>query len=269
MDGLILIGGTADGTTPVKTVWKSTYDSGGHAPAVAAAGRAVPARRPTRPRRSSGDFVWVYGGTSAAGPTKTVQRGEFQVDDEETPADESTNLVAVRRRRRRRPTCPEPRTNAAGFAASGALYLIGGSDASGPRSELYWAIPDAVGNIPEWKHLTQSDLPAGGLSGSAPVSLGPNTVLVGGETADGPIAGAARANVAPQEPFFQLGLVGATVPALKIDGEIGQQLGYLNANTVGIVNFVILLIVGWAFAHKEQVRSMRDRLKARRRASRR
>jgi hypothetical protein len=95
--------------------------------------------------------------------------------------------------------------------------------------------------------------------------LGPNVVLVGGETSSGPIAGAARANIAPQEPFFQLGLVGATVPALKIDGEIGQQLGYLNANGVGIVNFVILLAVGWAFAHKEQVARFRDRLRRRRR----
>ena len=83
--------------------------------------------------------------------------------------------------------------------------------------------------------------------------LGPNVILVGGQTrrtARSP--GAARANVAPQAPFFQLGLVGATVPALKIDGEIGQQLGYLNANTIGIVNFVILLIVGWAFAHNSR-----------------
>ena len=94
--------------------------------------------------------------------------------------------------------------------------------------------------------------------------LGPNVILAGGETKDGPIAGAARANVAPQAPFFQLGLVGATVPALKIDGEIGQQLGYLNANTIGIVDFVILLIIGWAFAHRQQVRAMRQRLMDRR-----
>ena len=140
---------------------------------------------------------------------------------------------------------------------------MGGSDASGPRSELYWAVPNSAGNIPEWKHLPVSDLPASGLAGSAPVVLGPNIILVGGTTASGPIASSARANIAPQPPFFQVGLVGATVPALKIDGEIGQQLGYLNANTVGIVNFVILLIVGWAFAHKEQVRSMRERLRQR------
>jgi len=262
-DGLFLVGGTADGTTPVKTVWKSTFDRAG-------------ALQPWQPQAElyqettdataamSGDYMWVYGGTSAAGPTKTVQRGEFQPDNEETRVDESTNLkqfgVAGG------PVdLPEPRTNAAGFAASGALYLIGGSDSTGPRSELYWTVPDALGNITEWKHLAESDLPAGGLAGSASFVLGPNVILVGGETRDGPIAGAARANVAPQEPFFQLGLVGATVPALKIDGEIGQQLGYLNANTVGIINFAILIVIGWAFAHKEQVRAMRERLMNRRR----
>ncbi len=262
-DGLFLIGGTAEGKTPVKTVWKSTFDKAG-------------VLQPWQPQAElyqeatdataaiSGDYLWVYGGTSAAGPTKTVQRGEFQADNPDTRVDESTNLkqfgVAGG------PVdLPEPRTNAAGFAASGALYLVGGSDATGPRSELYWTVPDVNGNIPEWKHLTDSDLPAGGLSGSASLVLGPNVILVGGETRDGPIAGAARANIAPQAPFFQVGLVGATVPALKIDGEIGQQLGYLSANTIGIGNFIILIVIGWAFAHKEQVRAMRERLMARRR----
>ena len=44
------------------------------------------------------------------------------------------------------------------------------------------------------------------------------------------------------------------MPGLKIDGEIGQQLGYLNAAGAGTVNFVVLLLIGWAFAHKEQTR---------------
>jgi hypothetical protein len=262
-DGLFLIGGTADGKTPVKTVWKSSFDKAG-------------ALQPWQPQAElfqeatdataaiQGDYLWVYGGTSTAGPTKTVQRGEFQADNADTRVDESTNLA--RFGVAGGPVdLPEPRTNASGFAASGALYLVGGSDANGPRSELYWTVPDANGNIPEWKHLTQSDLPAAGLSGAASLVLGPNVILAGGATRDGPIAGAARANIAPQAPFFQVGLVGATVPALKIDGEIGQQLGYLNANTIGIVNFVILIVIGWAFAHKEQVRAMRERLMARRR----
>ncbi len=265
-DGLFLVGGTADGKTPVKTVWKSTFDKTGALQPWQPQPELYQAATDATAAMAAG-FLWVYGGTSADGPTKTVQRGEFQVNDPNTRVDESTSLARFGVAGGK-VDLPEPRTNAAGFSSSGALYLIGGSDANGPRSELFWAVPDAAGNIAEWKHLPQSDLPAQGLAGSASVTLGPNVILVGGVTRDGPIAGAARANTAPQAPFFQLGLVGATVPALKIDGEIGQQLGYLNANTVGIVNFVILLIIGWAFAHKEKIRAMRDRLMARRRSGR-
>ena len=86
---------------------------------------------------------------------------------------------------------------------------------------------------------------------------GPNAILVGGTTARRRgRRRAIRANIAPQAPFFQLGLVGATVPGLKIEGEIGQQLGYLNAAGVGTVNFIILILIGWAFAHKEQTRAI-------------
>jgi hypothetical protein len=51
-----------------------------------------------------------------------------------------------------------------------------------------------------------------------------------------------------------------TVPGLKIDGEIGQQLGYMNAAGAGTVNFIILLIIGWAWAHKPQARAMVSRV---------
>ena len=81
-------------------------------------------------------------------------------------------------------------------------------------------------------------------------------MLVGGTTDTGPLASSVRANTAPQSPFFQLGLVGATVPGLKIEGEIGQQLGYASAAGVGTVNFIILLLIGWAYAHREQTRQM-------------
>jgi Kelch motif protein len=247
-DGLILVGGTNDGKTPSKSVWKSTFDRSGQLQkwvkqpdlylAVTEADAAI-----------SGDYLWVYGGTSPDGPTKTVQRGEFGTGSQATTlqrfgvAGGGTDL-------------PEPRTNAAGFVASGALYLVGGNDGQKPRTELYWAIPDRNGNILEWKHLAQSDLPAssGGIEGPGTIVLGPDAVLIGGENASGVVAGAARTNIAPQAPFFQLGLVGATVPALKIDGEIGQQLGYL--------------LIGWAFAHKEKVAAGRDWLRSRRAARR-
>jgi hypothetical protein len=257
-DGLILVGGTTDGTTPIKSVWKSTYDRAGELqPWVKQADLYLGVM--DHSAVGIGSFLWVYGGTSSDGPTKTVQRGEFGVETEATTlvrfgvAGGGTDL-------------PEPRTDASGFAASGVIYNVGGSDGTSPQTEMYWAIPDANGNILEWKHLAQSDLPeaTGGVSGAAQVVLGPDAVLIGGETGSGPTAAAARANLAPQEPFFQLGLVGATVPALKIDGEIGQQLGYLAANSVGIGNFVILLIVGWLYAHPQKVAALRDWLKARR-----
>ena len=135
--------------------------------------------------------------------------------------------------------------------------------ASGPKREFYWAIPTSDGNIPEWKHLDVSDLPAG-VRGASPVISGPNAILIGGQTADGVVQTSVRANTAPQAPFFRLGLAGATIPGLKIEGEIGQQLGYLNAAGAGTVNFVLLLIIGWAFAHPVQARQMVGRVLRRR-----
>lgn len=95
--------------------------------------------------------------------------------------------------------------------------------------------------------------------GSALVT-GPNAIVVGGTTDAGPTDSSARANIAPTSPFFQLGLFGVTVPGLAIQGEIGQQLGYLNAAGAGTLNFVILLIIGWGFAHKEQSRALIKRV---------
>jgi len=255
-------GGTQDGKTPIKEVWKTTFErSGKLGPWVRQADLYQAAMYHNA--LSVGDYLWVYGGTSPDGPTKTVQRGEFGTGADLTHivrfgvAGGGTDL-------------PEPRTNASGFAASGAIYVVGGNDGSTQQTEMYWAVPDGAGNILEWKHLAQSDLPdsIGGVEGAAPILLGPDAVLIGGTTPDGVVAGAARANLAPQSPFFQLGLVGATVPAMKIDGEIGQQLGYLMANTVGIANFTILLFVGWAFAHKEKVAAARDWFRNRRAARR-
>jgi hypothetical protein len=55
-----------------------------------------------------------------------------------------------------------------------------------------------------------------------------------------------------------------TVPGLAIEGDIGQQLAYLNAAGAGTVNFIILLLIGWAYAHKAQTRAIVDRVLRRR-----
>jgi hypothetical protein len=252
-DGLFLIGG-ANASGPTATIWKAPFDVKSGAPGkwVEQPGKLFTAV--TDPAASIiGSFIWVYGGTTADGKaTAQVQRGEFG-----TGAD-ATKIVRFGIRGGST-DLPVARTNMSAFAANGNLYAIGGTDGSTPQGQLFWAVPTSTGDLPEWKHLDVSDLPAQGNAGGAPIVIGPDAVIVGGTTKDGVVAGSARANIAPEAPFFQLGLIGATVPALKIDGEIGQQLGYLNANTIGIVNFAIFLLVGWAFAHRTQIAEWRDR----------
>ena len=251
-DGILLVGGT-NGTDILGTVLKTTFDSKGVPSPWAAQPGALFTPVTDASAAIAGSYLWVYGGTApGVAAIPSVQRGEFG-----TGAD-ATKIVRFGVKGGGT-DLPAPRTNLEGFAANGALYAIGGSDGTKPQGTLYWAIPTAGGDITEWKHLDVSDLPATGLAGGAPIILGPNAILVGGTTTGGVIAASNRANLAPEAPFFQVGLVGATIPALKIDGEIGQQLGYLNANTIGIADFTLLLVVGYLFAHKAQIRAWRER----------
>ena len=253
-DGLLLIGGrNADG--PVGTTWKSLLSQQGEL------GEWADEASLSAPQADAsafvvGDYIWLYGGTDSNGPVITVQRGTFgQPAEEGLPENPDAGKV-VRWGVNAAANLPFPRTNAATWSANGALYLAGGNDGSEPTREIYWAIPNTTGDLTEWKHLDVSDLPEAGLEGAAAVVTGPSAVLVGGTTGTGPVASSLRANTAPQSPFFQLGLVGATVPGLKIEGEIGQQLGYASAAGVGTVNFIILLLIGWAFAHRERTRQI-------------
>lgn len=252
-DGILLIGGVGpDG--PVATTWKSPLAEDG------SLGEWENEAALIQPQANAsaaivGGFVWLWGGHDANGPVGAVQRGSIGLPAAAgLPANENEGKV-VQWAISDTVNLPAARDDAAGWQASGTLYLVGGADADGLRGELYWAVPTSTGELPEWKHLPVSDLPFG-LKGASPFATGPNAILVGGETANGPTTSSARANTAPLTPFFQLGLVGATIPGLKIEGEIGQQLGYLNAAGAGTVNFVILLLIGWGFAHKEQARGL-------------
>jgi Kelch motif len=257
-DGLLLIGGrNADG--PVTTTWKAILDTKG------ALGKWTTEAQLAAPQADGtavvvGDYVWLYGGTDAKGPVGAVQRGAFgKPAVAGLPANPDAGKV-IHWDVNNSANLPVARTNASGWGSNGAIYLAGGDDGSGPKSQVYWAIPTSTGDLTEWKHLDVGDLPAPGVEGAAAVVSGPNAVMVGGSTVGGVLASSARANTAPQSPFFQLGLFGATVPGLKIDGEVGQQLGYLNAAGVGTVDFIILLLIGWAYAHKAQARAIVGRV---------
>ena len=263
-NGLLLIGGTTTEDEVVATTWQAALDDDG---TLLAWEEEAPLAAPTTDGTAAaiGDYIWFYGGSDATGtPVGGVQRGEFGAPaaEGEEPNPDAGKLA--RWGVQNTSNLPVARANAAGWGANGALYLAGGTDGANQRPEVYWAVPNGAGNITEWKTLAVSNL-GEGVEGAAPLVTGPNAVLIGGQTAGGVTASSARASIAPMAPFFQLGLVGATVPALKIDGEIGQQLGYLNAAGAGTVMFVLLLLVGWAFAHQEQTRALVNRIVRRRR----
>ena len=258
-DGIVLFGGT-DGKTATSTVWKVQQATSGKFGAWTA---QSPLFEPNVDGVGLhvGDYVYVFGGKNADGAiVSTVQEALVGGPDATT---EDPNVVTGWRVSEQT-NLPGPRTEMTGFTANGGIYLQGGSDSSGPQPQTIWATPDADGVIPAWKHLDQTDL-GEGLSGSAAVVSGSYAVLMAGETPQGPTGDLARANLAPQEPFFQLGVLGVVVPGLKLDGEIGQQLGYLNAAGVGTVDFIILILIGYAFNHKEKVQGLVASIRRRRR----
>jgi hypothetical protein len=273
-DGLVLIGGEGE-DGPVVDVWKATAGQQG------ALGGWTPQGRLLEPNADGvglhvGEYVWLLGGRTADGPVATVQVGVLgsagatagtgpllAAAAEPAPTETGTDVTAWRASPET--NLPAPRSNATGFTANGVLYLIGGVDAAGqPQASTWWAIPDAAGAVPGWREMEATNL-GQGIEGSSAFAAGSYAFTVAGRTASGVTADSARANLAPQEPFFQLGILGATIPALSLEGEIGQQIGYLNAATVGMGNFVLMLVVAWAFNHKEQTRALVARIRNRRR----
>jgi hypothetical protein len=227
-----------------------------------------------------GTFLWVYGGSNDDGPIATVQRAAYgsaatlagtpapgqQATAAPSPAASAAPDAVVQWATSESSNLPAPRAAGAGFTSNGVLYLAGGTDGTGPKPELYWAVPDANGDLPGgWRHLDATDLPAGVADAAAVVS-GVQALVIGGTGPQGPLASSYRASLAPQEPFFQLGLFGLVVPGLQIGGQIGQQLGYLAAAGVGTGNFVILVAVGLAINYRPQLQGWWDRRKAAREA---
>jgi hypothetical protein len=273
-DGIFLIGGTGE-SGPLTTTWKSRLVG-------ADLTKWAPQAALVEPNTDGvatvvGDYVWLMGGDAGSGPVRTVQIGVIgdtstaaaspSASPSASPGAQTADSQPITVWRVSEQTnLPEARTDAAGFSLNNSLYVMGGSDGTAAQKTLWWATPDATGAIPGWKHLDQSDLEVA-VSGSSAYATGSNAFMFGGSestSATGATNQVQRASMAPQEPFFQLGILGVTIPALKIDGEIGQQLGYLSAAGAGTVNFIVLLLIGWAYAHKDQSRRIVARILRRR-----
>jgi Galactose oxidase, central domain len=263
-DGIVVAGGLGPDGAPTTTVWKSTLDAKEGALGAFEEMPGLPLAVTDASVAFEGTYLWIIGGSDASGPVGAVQRADYGATPGPTaepgePAPSAAPEVVLKWTADNALNLPAPRTGAAGFAANGALYVVGGSDGTSAKRELYWALPNATGNLPgNWRHLDATDLPTG-LSDAAVLVTGATAILIGGNGPDGTLATSTKSSLAPQEPFFKVGLVGVVVPALKIGGEIGQQLGYLAAAGVGTGNFVILVAIGWAFNHKPQIAGWLER----------
>ena len=190
-----------------------------------------------------GEFMYVVGGETSLGPSGEVLR--LELDTEGQPARTGAapdSPVAGWGVSLGASSLPAARVDAAGITNGGAIYVIGGHDGAGTAvATTYWAVPNAAtGDIAAWQTLSEDDLPGPRVAGAGAV-VGSFAYVVGGATNEGQLLDTVRADVAPARPFFQLGLFGATVPGLAIPGAIGIQLGEINAATVGVINFVILI----------------------------
>jgi len=247
----------ADATTGALGPWKEQ-------PAL-----VLPAGRAFAVGAEVGNFLYLAGGQDAHGAQASVFR--LSLDSKGEPAvDPATNGVLGWNVSRQSQSLPAPRADASGFVANGSLYVVGGRDAAGtPTDSFYWATPDAAGDLAGgWQQLTQDNLAAAGQAGrvsepragAAAVVTSGQAFLIGGAGIGGPSAATLRSDISPRPPFFALGLVGATIPALSIKGDIGQQLGYVDASVVGGTDFALLILIGVAFSHRRATRRFFSRL---------
>jgi hypothetical protein len=253
--GLYIFGGKgANGLSA--TTYRSTLSTGG-TPRLGAWVKVtelpLPEARAGATSVNQGSAIYVIGGDGPAGPTNSVFY--LALDTHGDPAINSATKRAfgwgVSVGQSASAALPDARSGHVTFANGGAIYVLGGHGADGKSAATnYWAVPNAAsGVISSWTRLDATDLPEPRAQAAA-VVVGQDAFLVGGQDDAGLLASTDRADVSPRLPFFRLGLFGVTVPALSIKGEIGQQLGWIAAGTVGAGDLVLLIVIGWMFSHR-------------------
>ena len=277
-DGLIVAGGSDEYNTPQATVWKATLQPDGSLGAWKEL-TMLPSPRVGAAAAIVGDSLYLWGGHDVAGPTAVVLRGEIAVAKSPVsehgvpapkPPDNGQGDAPIGSIYRWTATegstnLPQAADGAALWSSNGTLYVAGGTIDGVPSHTISWTAPTATNGIGEWLHVDQSDLPEGSERiGAQAAVVGVQALLIGGVDAHGDAATTTlAAGTSPKSPVFRLGLVGLTIPALAIPGEVGQQLGYLSAAGAWTLNFVILLAAAVAYAQRERFAAWLRRLRGR------
>jgi hypothetical protein len=262
--GLMVAGGD-DGNGPTNTVFFNRFDSraagGGKFTGWVQEPTAMPDARELSTAYVAPGFVFVAGGIGPDGkPSDWVFRMSLTLcpGDPNATCDERDLPGQWATPQTQGGLLPGPRARAAAAFANGTMYVVGGEDANGPVTSVFWAIPETQNQFTKgdllnggWQHRPETDLRLA-RTGAGMAVIGSYAFVVGGAGADQSPTSLERTNLAPAPPFFRLGLIGVTVPGLQIKGEIGQQLGLLAAAGVFTGGFVLLAIFGWIAHHRPQ-----------------
>ena len=182
-DGLLVLGGGTGPDGVSGKTWKAAFNAQGTLEEWTG-GRPAFGRSDRRDDRLDRRLrVAVRRRRRRQRPVATIQRGEFGTAGaaeacRRTPT--RAMVVAWSTSDDREPARRHGRTPRAGRQRRPLSRRRQRWDGPQPRST--GRSPTTTGDIPEWKHLDVSDLPAAGLEGAPPVVTGPNAVLVGGTT---------------------------------------------------------------------------------------
>jgi hypothetical protein len=265
-DGIVVLGGEGTDRSPTTTVWKAKLGASGELEPWASF-MDLPEPRSFAAAAVVGDSIYVWGGKDASGPAAEAVRGDIAVAP--TAAAHSAPVVNPDQGDAEIGTIyrwdggpqegnlPTPRDGAALWSANGTLYVAGGTIDGTSTTSVLWAAPAAATGITTWTSVELSNLPADGARvGASGVVIGAHVLLLGGADASGAYsAGALSADTSPKAPVFRVGLFGLTVPGLALQGEVGQQIGFLSAAGAWTLNFVIMLGAAVAYGQRERFRA--------------
>ena len=265
-DGIVVLGGEGTDRSPTTTVWKAKLGANGELEPWASF-MDLPEPRTFAAAALIGDSIYVWGGKDANGPAAEAVRGDIAVapavGGHSAPVvnpDQGDAEIGTIYRWDGGPQAgnlPTPRDGAALWSANGTLYVAGGTIDGVATSSVLWAAPVAATGVAKWTSLELSNLPADGARvGASAVVIGAHAILLGGADAAGAYsAGALSAGTSLKAPVFRVGLFGLTVPGLALQGEVGQQIGFLSAAGAWTLNFVIMLGAAVAYGQRERFRA--------------